>query len=160
LANKKPKKQLSAYNRHVQKEMKAGKSMKQAAASWRGSNTAPRKTLAQRARALRTRRTNSPRKPSSNKGGRSNVSKKGGFNTQKIFKYVRWAALGAPAARIATLQTSTPDKLRRGIEAYTGYNIENGQFNLGKLAEGWGPYLTASVTTYGIPKLISIIRGL
>jgi len=34
-------KKMSAYNRHVQKEMKAGKSMKQAAASWRKKRKNP-----------------------------------------------------------------------------------------------------------------------
>jgi len=42
------KKKVSAYNRHVGREMKAGKTMKQAAASWRAGKRSPRKAGASR----------------------------------------------------------------------------------------------------------------
>ena len=155
MARAKVKRKLSPYNRHVQREMKAGRSMKQAAASWKsGGRGSARRGVARLQK--RKKRKAAARKPRST-GGRKKMA---GFNTQKIMKYIRLAALGAPAARVAMLQTSGPDKIRRGLEAYTGFNIETGQFNAAKLAEGWGPYVAAVATTYGIPKLAGIIRGL
>lgn len=135
---------LTPYQKHVQSEMKKGKSMKQAASSWKSKkkgNSSKRKTNS-----------------SNNKGGKKSVSK-GGFNTQKIFKYVRLAALAAPAAGIA-LTTATPEaKLKEGLKIYTGYDIDNKTFRFDKLAQGWLPFLGASVATYGIPKLTAMLRS-
>lgn len=55
---------LSAYNKHVQREMKAGKTMKQAAASWRSRGTSrststttrKKKTMAKKKKKTSTRR--------------------------------------------------------------------------------------------------------
>lgn len=51
------KKKMTAYNRHVQKEMKAGRTMKQAATSWKGRvKRTPSKRSRQPRRAVRTQR--------------------------------------------------------------------------------------------------------
>ena len=83
-----------------------------------------------------------------------------GFNTQKIMKYVRLAALVAPAAFHA-VRAGTPEyKARNIIMRYTGFDMNDGRFHGQYLAEGWGPYVAAVATTYGIPKLAGMIRGL
>lgn len=131
--------------------MKKGKSMKQAAASWKKSGSGGK------SRILTIR---SGKSRSSTNGGNSRMGKRGGFNTQKIFKYVRLAALAAPAASEALSTRTTQDKINRIVEKYTGYYMPSGTFTLGKLAEGYGPLLAATVATYGIPKLASMLRGL
>ena len=145
---KKTKKKLSAYNRHVQREMKAGRSMKQAAASWKSG----RKTSTRTAKRSTSRKTASKKKV--RKVG------KGGFNSQKIMKYVRLAALGAPAA-MAAVGAGTPEqKLKVGVKFYTGVDLNDGSFNWQALAQGWTPYLASILVTHGIPKVAGIIRGL
>lgn len=146
LASKKKKKspkKASAYNRFVGQQMKAGKSMKQAAAAWKGKGTTK----------------------TSSKGGTRKVAKKkshrrSGFNTQKVFKYVRLAALAGPAIGEAMSTHSTPGKIQNILQMYTGYNIGTQVFDFSKLAQGYLPFLGATVATYGIPKLAGILRGL
>lgn len=57
-----PKRKPSAYNRHVAREMKAGKTMKQAAASWKrkGSSTTKRKSSSKSKAKKNTRRKTNP----------------------------------------------------------------------------------------------------
>ena len=107
--------------------------------------------------STRTRRRSTTTSRSRTKG---RVGKKvSGINTQKIMKYVRLAALAAPAAFVA-MGTATPqEKIRIGLQRYTGFNMLNGTFDFKELAKGWGPYVGAVVTTYGIPKLAGLIRG-
>ena len=149
----KTKRKLSPYNRHVQREMKAGRSMKQAAASWKSGRRSSTKTVKRStSRRISTRRTA--------KKGKVRKVGKSGFNSQKIMKYVRLAALGAPAAAIA-MGTGTPEqKIRSGIVRYTGFNMDTGEFSFASLAKGWTPFLAATLVTHGIPKVAGIIRGL
>ncbi len=143
---KKPKKKLSAYNRHVQREMKAGKSMKQAAASWSKKSGKP-KTKAK-----------GSSKRSKPKGGNRTVSKNG-FNTQKMYKYLRLAALALPAVQIAVTPGDPGNKVKDAMKAYTGWNSYTNKFELGALLQGWGPLLGATLATYGIPKLAGMLRS-
>jgi len=83
----------------------------------------------------------------------------GKFSTAKIFKLVRLAALGAPAAGIATSALTPEAKVREGIRAYTGYDMGTKTFSFQHLQQGWLPFLGASVATYGIPKITSMIRS-
>lgn len=147
----KEKKKLSAYNRHVQSEMKKGKTMKQAAASWKKGST--------KSTAARVRSTNRSKPKAKPKGGNRTVGKKS-FNTQKLFKYVRLGALAAPIAGVALSSMSTEDKIRNIARNLTGYDYKYGVFDWKWLAQGYGPFVAASAVTYGIPKLTSIIRGL
>jgi len=148
---KKQKKALSPYNRHVQREMKAGKSMKQAAASW--SKSAGKPKAASRIRSVAKRSSSKP------KGGKSRMGKKNGFNTQKIFKYVRMGALALPAATTLMSDMSVPNKINTLKADYFGID-SLGNFSLQRLAKGWLPFAVATGVTYGVPKLASIIRRL
>ena len=151
---KKAKRALSPYNRHVQREMKAGRSMKQAAASWKsGSKRKSTRRISVPRRVSRPRAAARPRST----GGRKKMA---GFNTQKIFKYLRLAALLGPAAGCAVRPVSNEEKIRDILVRYTGYDMRNNTFNGGALVQGWGPYVASVAVTYGIPKLAGIIRGL
>ena len=148
---KKQKKALSPYNRHVQREMKAGKSMKQAAASW--SKSAGKPKAASRIRSVAKRSSSKP------KGGTSRMGKKNGFNTQKIFKYVRIGALALPAVTTLTSGQQPATMANQLKKDYFGVDA-NGQFNIQYLAKGWMPFIAASAITYGIPKAMGMLRGL
>ena len=152
---KKPrvKRALSPYNRHVQREMKAGRSMKQAAASWKsGSKRTSVRRISVPRRKTRSRAVARPKST----GGR----KMAGFNSQKIMKFVRLAALAAPVIGQAVRQDSLENKAMHVMRAYTGVNIQTGQFSGAALVAGWTPYLASVLATYGIPKVAGIIRGL
>jgi len=85
-------------------------------------------------------------------------SKRSGFNTQKIFKYVRYGALALPAVS-RLLTNATPQiKLTQIAMDYTGFNMLTGDWKMERLARGWMPYLGAVATTYGIPKLVGLLR--
>lgn len=145
--NKKTKKALSAYNLHAQREMKAGKTMKQAAASWKsGGKSSKTKS-----------KSKGSKSKSLSKGGKKRMGK-GGFNTQKLFKWVRIGALVLPAAQTILGPLPVAQKINWLKNDYFGIDA-NGVFHLNQLARGWLPYAAASVITYGIPKLISILRG-
>ena len=77
-----------------------------------------------------------------------------------VMKWVRVGALAGPGIYVATQPWTLEQKARVALKWYSGFNIENGTFNLGDLAKGWGPYLGAVLATYGIPKLAGIIRRL
>jgi len=113
----------------------------------------------------RSTRTKTTRKKKSNPIRRkTNLAKKkrrGGKSiTRTAFKLIRLGALVAPAAARAMESTSPDEKVKRAILDYTGFNIGAGQWQPENLLRGWGPYLGACLTTYGIPKLTSIIRRL
>ena len=147
------KRALSPYNRHVQREMKAGRSMKQAAASWKSGSkrTSVRRISVPRRRA-RSRAV-------AKTGGRKTMGKSG-FNTQKIMKYLRLAALAGPGAHAVLTYGANKDGLTHALLRYTGFDMRTGQFNGAALASGWMPYLASVGVTYGVPKLAGIIRGL
>lgn len=149
----KRKRAVSAYNRFIGSKTKGGKmTMKQAAALWKRGGRAKRKTstrAAPKRRRLSRGKTRSVRKVG-----------KSGFNSQKIMKYIRLAALGLPAAGVAMDSgLSGQEKLRVGLQKYTGVDMRTGQFHLSSLAEGWLPYLASIGVTYGIPKIAGLIRG-
>lgn len=146
---KKPKKKLSAYNRHVQREMKAGKSMKQAAASWSKKSGKPKAA----------KKASSKTRSSSKKTGGRTMAK-GGFSTQKLFKVVRLAAIALPAATTLMSNNTNSVKMAKLSKDYTGYDPRDGSWEFGRLAGGYAPYLGAILATYGIPKLAGLIRGL
>jgi len=53
-------------------------------------------------------------------------------------------------------------KTRKGgkslVEAYFGYNIPQQKMVWSSLLRGWGPFLAATLVTYGLPKLAGILR--
>lgn len=83
-----------------------------------------------------------------------------GFNTQKLMKYIRLAALAAPAASAVMSHGANAVGANLAVARYTGYDIQGNRFSLDYLKQGWMPYLAAVAATYGIPKIAGIIRGL
>lgn len=83
-----------------------------------------------------------------------------GFSTARVMKIIRLAALVGPGAHAAMQPVPMEEKVVQAVELYTGYHIRQGTFRTDKLALGWGPFLMASVITYGIPKLTGILRRL
>ncbi len=147
--SKKPKRKPSAYNKHVGREMRAGRTMKQAAASWDKKRSKPKP------KSGGSRKSSSPTRRSNTKMG-----KRGGFSTQKLFKIVRLAGLLLPAAGVAMGPGTTDNKAAVIGRMYTGYDYKQKKFNWQWLAQGWTGYLAAVGVTYGIPKLAGLIRGL
>ena len=125
---------------------------KAAAKSYKGGS----KPKARASRAVTRVRTSISSKP---KGGTSRMGKKGGFNTQKIFKYVRIGALAMPAAMHAIGPGTPIQKLTNIKRDYLGVGTD-GVWRPEYMAKGWMPFVAASAVTYGIPKIMSIIRGL
>lgn len=149
--NTKVKRKPSAYNKHIGREMRAGKTMKQAAASWKRKGSKPKSKSAGKSR--------STSRSSSKSGGRR--LGKNTFNTQKIFSLLRKGALIAPAAAVAMDPSlSAEEKVRVGVQKYTGVDMRTGQFHLNSLKEGWYPYLATTAVTTVAQKLGSFIRGI
>ena len=87
--------------------------------------------------------------------------RKGGKSIQRTaFKFIRLGALVAPGMAEAIKPQSNQKKVNNIIASYTGFSMEDGRFYPEWLARGWMPFLMASLATYGIPKLTSIIRKL
>lgn len=80
--------------------------------------------------------------------------------TTTAFKLVRIGALAAPAAARVMHQGITYVSIGDMMGDYTGFNWNQMNFDFGRMAKGWGPYLGACLATYGIPKIIGIIRRL
>jgi hypothetical protein len=128
--------------------MKKGKSMKAAARSWKK----PRRSSAKRTVRRVTRRVKS--------GGKRTVARRGnGLNMQSIGKWIRLAALVGPAAVTAMGAGTIESKGKQIIGDYTGMT-ETGAFDWNRALNTYKPVLAASLFTYGIPKLVSIIRSI
>lgn len=147
---------LTAYQAHMKRELKG---------KMKGKTKAQRKAIFKAAaKSYKKKGSTKPRaraKPKSKStGGRSTMGKKNGFNTQKIFKYVRLGALALPAA--TTIMSNKPNdiKIAKLSKDYTGFDPRDGSFDLARLIGGYGPVLGATLATYGIPKLAAMIRGL
>ena len=80
--------------------------------------------------------------------------------TRTAFKLIRLGALAAPGIYRAAKGGRPEDVVNDIFAYYTGYNVKDRKFRWEWLMQGWGPYLGAVFTTYGIPKLVSIIRRL
>lgn len=124
--------------------------MKQAAALWKKGGRAKRSSSKRAAPRRRTIR------------GKRSVKKVGrnGFNTQKIMKYIRMAALAAPVMAGVAQHGMTIEAGKTALKGYTGIDMSTGQFDMQALIAGWTPFVAATAVTVGIPKLAGIIRGL
>lgn len=91
--------------------------------------------------------------------GKRNQPRRSGFNTQKIFKYVRIGALLLPAVTTVLGPGTGGQKLNKLKSDYFGV-WSDGSFHLESMAKGWLPFLASIGVTYGIPKIAGIIRGL
>jgi len=85
--------------------------------------------------------------------------RRGGKSLQAtIFKWMRVGAIAAPGIAIAIQKKSGQAKIEEAVEAYFGYNIPQQKMVWGSLLRGWGPFLAATLVTYGLPKLAGILR--
>jgi len=115
-------------------------------------------------RSSKTRRKSNPNKRRRKNVTRKNKRKGGKSLQQQAFKWLRVGALAAPALVIAAQPMKVDQKANEILRVYTGVNIKHSmesnalQFDWGRLAMGWLPFLAATLTTYGIPKIAGIIR--
>ena len=117
-----------------------------------------------RGRAKPRSRVSNPKRRT-RKLGRRKKRRGGGKSLQTtVFKWLRIGALVAPAAVVAAQPMKLDQKLNEIFRLYTGVNVKHSmesnalQFDGGRLAMGWLPYLTTVLATYGIPKIAGIIR--
>lgn len=122
---------------------------KKAWSVYRGRKSSTRKTKKSRAKGSKRRVKKTAKKK----------RRRRSFSTATMFKFVRLAALGGPAVYAAT---SAPkgEKVRVGLEYYTGFNVKTGKFYAKALWTGYGPYLVTTLIHRGISKASGIIRSL
>ena len=77
-----------------------------------------------------------------------------------VMKWLRIGALVAPAVEAAVNPKwpKAENKLHVIMYRYSGYDMNTGKWHPEALLQGWGPYLGTCLATYGIPKLMGIIR--
>ena len=151
---KKAKRALSPYNRHVQREMKAGRSMKQAAVSWKGGGrkASPKRRSVRRTVARRVTRR-APKKVGKKVG-------RGGFSQQKLFKLARMAAMLGPHAAVWMSAGSPQEKATASVGLLSGFDMNTGQFDFQNLVRGYAPLLATGLVTAVIPKINGLVKGL
>jgi hypothetical protein len=110
-------------------------------------------------RARNTRRASNPKKVKRRMVRRK--KRRGGKNLQAtVFKWLRIGSIFAPEIARALNKKSGAEIAYNFVYEKTGYNMDDGTFEFGRLLKGWGPFIATSLVTYGIPKLIGIIRRL
>lgn len=92
-------------------------------------------------------------------GKNKNKNKRSGFNTQKIYKFIRIAALILPAAERALGPGTPMQKLNLVKRDYFGIGTD-GKWYPHLMARGWVPVIAATAVTYAVPKIAGLIRGL
>lgn len=112
-------------------------------------------------RSSKSKRSSNPKKKVK-RMAKKKKSRRSGFSANSMFKWIRIGALVGPGAAELMGVTGHDVSHRPAwvLSYYTGYDISDGGFYPDRLKIGWGPYLMAVLTTYGIPKLAGIIRRL
>ena len=77
---------------------------------------------------------------------------------RSVEKIAQTGAILAPALEAAFAPASNRDKLGVICSRYTGYDPRDSSFQLGRLVEGYGPFVGVTVGTKLAHKLIGIIR--
>lgn len=153
-----------ATYKNIRIKMKGGKSRLQRVKVLASGKYKFVKNLTKRGRKTPTRRTRRKSNPGRKRGVRRMARKKrsrgGKSPTRTLFKLVRLGALAAPAIHTLAVGGSTEQKIENLVWQYTGYSLQRGTWEGHALLHGWGPYLGAVLTTYGIPKIAGIIRKL
>lgn len=148
---KKRKGVVSAYNRHVGREMRAGKTMKQAAASWKGKGS--KRTVGRRTVSKPKRRTTTSKRRT------RKVNK--GFNMGKIKSLIRLVSSVVPTAVIVMdPNLDNVSKAKRWVTWHTGWRIDEQRWDPAQLLNGYGPRIGAEVGTRAdtiVRKLIRMI---
>lgn len=94
-----------------------------------------------------------------NKGG--NRMGKGKSTTRTLFKLLRIGSLaGSAIYHAARSDLTAKNKFIGAFRTYTAYDMSSGKFDAGSLLQGYGPYAVTCAVTYGIPKLVGMIRRL
>lgn len=89
------------------------------------------------------------------------TTKRSGFSTKTLFKWLRLGALAAPGAYWAMQPgLDATSKISYALRSYTGYNLLSNTFTASRLKEGWLPFILTSLLSVGIGKLNGIIRRL
>lgn len=125
-----PKRKLSKYNRHVQKQMKAGKTMKQAAASWSKKTQSP-KSNAVKTVTSRSRASKSPGKV--NKTGKRSPTLPLGL----VFGLLPMVA----EPIMVGLKGDLWGAAAHGVKNTTGYNLWDKKFYFNDLKATWLPFI-------------------
>lgn len=87
------------------------------------------------------------------------MGKSRGLNSRTVFSITKGIALIAPAAASYIQFRNSADKgLVNATEKYTGYNIYNATFNLGKLAEGYGPFVGVTLAQKAVTLINRLLR--
>ena len=116
-----------------------------------------------RRRTSRTRRSNPKRRVKRRMARRKRCG--GGKSLQRtIFKWIRVGALVAPGVGMgvnaAKKGWGAEGVIDQVLQCYTGYSFIHRKFDMKWLVTGWGPFLAATLATYGIPKIAGILRKL
>jgi len=125
-------------------------------------NLTKSKSRTTKSKTTRRKKRNNPVRRVNRTARRRRRNRKGGSNLQaKIFKWIRFGALVAPAAYTAMQHKGDMQHaIEHGLYRYTGWSGDRQTWEWQGLLEGWGPFLGACLATYGIPKLMGIIRRL
>ncbi len=91
---------------------------------------------------------------------KKNTRRRNGFSTAKIFGLLRNFALVGPGLGVALeSDANTRDKSQRILEKYSGYNVATHNFNSDVLMDTYKPFFYVSLVTYGIPKIMKLVKG-
>lgn len=143
---KKPKRKLSAYNKYIGREMRAGKTMKQAAASWKRKGS----------------KKSSPKKKTgkSNPKGGTRTMAKNSFNMNKIYSLANKVAFVAPYASIAMSAHTPQHKVELGVYYLSGWRMWDSTWSFEGIKKGWTGYVATKIITALVPKITSFFKGL
>ena len=122
------------------------------------------RTKAIKRRIRRTRRSRNPaRKRGVRRMVRRRKRRRGGKSmTRTAFKLIRLGALvggGIQSYQAGAARGGVITGIQDALLGYGGIG-EDGKFHAHVLARHWTPFIVACAATYGIPKLVSIIRRL
>jgi len=85
--------------------------------------------------------------------------RRGGKSLQNtVFKWLRVGSIFAPEIVRFAQKKPLDNILANMVYEKTGLNPADGSFDITRLVKGWGPFLGTCLATYGIPKLVGIIR--
>ena len=148
--------------KNIRIKMKGGKSRMQRVKVLASGKYKFVKNLTKRGPKTPTRRTRRKTNPGRKRGVRRMGRRKrrrGGKSIQRTaFKFIRIGALVGGGLMEGLQYGPTQDKVIATLLSYAGIHYGQRKFDGALLARTWTPYLMASIATYGIPKLTSIIR--
>jgi len=122
--------------------------------AWREYRKAHKKSKSRTTRKSKTKTKTRRKKSNPNRS-----VKRTGKNLQAtVFKWLRIGSIFAPELVRAAQKKPIDNILANMVYEKTGLNPADGSFELGRLVKGWGPFFATCLATYGIPKLVGIIR--